>query len=362
MASSKVMASRSPPNPDLPRQPPTSTLNLHSDHIRGFESMNMDEILRNIYSDSDTFALDNNGEGGGSSAVECGVGGGGIRSTNGNKTVDEVWGEIVSGGACAAGAGSGGIVEPGMTLEDFLAKAGAGSEEDVRVPSSAVTMTMSPVVPSAAAAYGMESVMMNPSAVAQFSPPAVCVQNGFGVEFGNGMGAAVSRGAGGGGRGKRRAAVEEVPLDKATQQKQRRMIKNRESAARSRERKQAHTVKLESEVRDLEEENARLLKELAELEKKRYKQSHGEPNPSVGETKTSKNFAECEFLEMVDARSSYGRITIKAKFFRQSWGFSSVARGHSGNGLDGDIAFLCSFVEGGRKKKSWVKQFESNIF
>lgn len=42
----------------------------------------------------------------------------------------------------------------------------------------------------------------------------------------------------GGRRGKRRAAPENPPVDKATQQKQRRMIKNRESAARSRERKQ----------------------------------------------------------------------------------------------------------------------------
>ncbi|KAL9321446.1 hypothetical protein ACSQ67_013285 [Phaseolus vulgaris] len=40
-----------------------------------------------------------------------------------------------------------------------------------------------------------------------------------------------------GGRGKRKA-VQEVVVDRATQQKQRRMIKNRESAARSRERKQ----------------------------------------------------------------------------------------------------------------------------
>lgn len=40
-----------------------------------------------------------------------------------------------------------------------------------------------------------------------------------------------------GGRGKRKA-VEEAVVDRATLQKQRRMIKNRESAARSRERKQ----------------------------------------------------------------------------------------------------------------------------
>ncbi|KAJ1419933.1 Basic-leucine zipper domain [Sesbania bispinosa] len=43
-----------------------------------------------------------------------------------------------------------------------------------------------------------------------------------------------------GGRKRRAVAVEES-LDKATLQKQRRMIKNRESAARSRERKQAVT-------------------------------------------------------------------------------------------------------------------------
>ncbi|KAI3448295.1 hypothetical protein Pfo_004960 [Paulownia fortunei] len=266
MASSKVMATRSPPNPDLPRQPSTSTLNLHSDHNRGFGSMSMDDLLRNIYSDSDSFALENNnnggGSGGGSSAVDGG--GGGMRNGNGNKTVDEVWRDIVSGGA-----GGGGSAEPAMTLEDFLAKAGAANEEDVRVPA---VVTMDPTA-TTVGAYGMETVMMNPAAgvpAVQFAP-AVCVQNGFGVDFGNGM-AAVSGGVTGGGRGKRRAAVEEVPLDKATQQKQRRMIKNRESAARSRERKQAYTVELESLVTQLEEDNARLLKEEAELNKERYKQ------------------------------------------------------------------------------------------
>ncbi|KAI4367114.1 hypothetical protein MLD38_022885 [Melastoma candidum] len=68
-------------------------------------------------------------------------------------------------------------------------------------------------------------------------------------------------------------AVEESPVvDKATQQKQRRMIKNRESAARSRERKQAYTAELESLVTKLEEENAQLLQEEAELKKERLKQ------------------------------------------------------------------------------------------
>jgi ABA responsive element binding factor len=59
--------------------------------------------------------------------------------------------------------------------------------------------------------------------------------NGVEVELVAGSGGG---GGGGGGRGKRGRTVVMEPLDKAAQQRQRRMIKNRESAARSRERKQ----------------------------------------------------------------------------------------------------------------------------
>ncbi|KAL0284800.1 UNVERIFIED_CONTAM: hypothetical protein Scaly_2837800 [Sesamum calycinum] len=200
MASSKVMASRSPPNPDPPRHSSTSPLNLHSDHTRGFGSMNMDDLFRNIYSESDSFALQNNGGAasgeGGSSAVDGAAGGmrSGSGNGNGSKTADEVWRDIVSGGAAAGGSG-----EPGMTLEDFLAKAGAVNEEDVRVPP---VVTMAPPPPMAGA-FGMEAGMMNPAAgvpAVQFAP-AVCVQNGFGVDFGNGI-AAVSGGVSGVGEGR----------------------------------------------------------------------------------------------------------------------------------------------------------------
>ncbi|XP_077248241.1 ABSCISIC ACID-INSENSITIVE 5-like protein 3 isoform X2 [Tasmannia lanceolata] len=47
----------------------------------------------------------------------------------------------------------------------------------------------------------------------------------------------------------------------ASQQKQRRMIKNRESAARSREKQRAYTVELESEVQQLKDENAVLTRQ-----------------------------------------------------------------------------------------------------
>ncbi|KAI8532210.1 hypothetical protein RHMOL_Rhmol11G0195200 [Rhododendron molle] len=223
MASSKVMmaSSTSPSNPDLPRQHPSSS-SIHSLSLAE-GSMNMDDILRNIYADDDAPFPD---EPLSSAAVQNG----GVST----KTVDEVWKEIVAGGG-----GTSREQQPEMTLEDFLTKAGAVTEDDVRITAS------------------------------QFQAQPV----GYGVDsFRNGIeGAMVAVGGGGGGRGKRRA-VEEPPVDRATQQKQRRMIKNRESAARSRERKQAYTVELESLVTQLEEENSRLLREEAEQSKERFKQ------------------------------------------------------------------------------------------
>ncbi|MCL7044868.1 hypothetical protein MKW94_000789 [Papaver nudicaule] len=61
-------------------------------------------------------------------------------------------------------------------------------------------------------------------------------------------------------RGKRSGAVEKV-----VERRQRRMIKNRESAARSRARKQAYTMELEAEVAKLKEENQELQKKQAEI-------------------------------------------------------------------------------------------------
>ncbi|XP_057492927.1 bZIP transcription factor 12-like isoform X1 [Actinidia eriantha] len=230
MASSRVMSTTSPANPDLLRQ--SSIHSLHGDHSKSFGSMNMDELLRNIYGDADAFP---------DSADETGVAGG----------VD----------------GGGGVSqEPEMTLEDFLTKAGAVSEEDVRIPA----------VPQPPLRFVTDSILnsaqfqANPSGPGGYGVDSV----GFGGEIEGGMVAVVSAGSGGGGGGGRgkRKAVEEPQMDKATQQKQRRMIKNRESAARSRERKQAYTVELEALVTQLEEENARLLREEAEHSKERFKQ------------------------------------------------------------------------------------------
>ncbi|KAK1371323.1 G-box-binding factor 4 [Heracleum sosnowskyi] len=142
------------------------------------------------------------------------------------KTAEEVWGEIVAKKALK--------VEPNedqelMTLEDFLAKADAKVEEREFVKVERLW--------SDAGVYG------------------AIVSERSGVEEA-------------GRRGKRR--VES--LDKVVMQRQRRMIKNRESAARSRERKQAYQVELESMVMKLEEENELLLKEKDARIKERLKE------------------------------------------------------------------------------------------
>lgn len=71
----------------------------------------------------------------------------------------------------------------------------------------------------------------------------------------------------GGLRGRKVAAVEKI-----VERRHRRMIKNRESAARSRARKQAYTTELEAEVAKLKEENQELQKTQASLVEKQKNQ------------------------------------------------------------------------------------------
>ncbi|XP_042477059.1 ABSCISIC ACID-INSENSITIVE 5-like protein 1 [Macadamia integrifolia] len=80
----------------------------------------------------------------------------------------------------------------------------------------------------------------------------------------------------GGMRGRKR--VIDGPVEKVVERRHRRMIKNRESAARSRARKQAYTVELEAELNQLKEENGRLKRVLAEAEKRRRQKMLDEMN------------------------------------------------------------------------------------
>lgn len=164
------------------------------------------------------------------------------------KSVDDVWREIVSGERKEMKEE---VPDEMMTLEDFLAKAGA--VEAVAEKKEEMDVKLQPERLSGGV-YAFDPV-----------PPSPFQVEGSIIGFANGVevigaGGSAASAVSGGGRGKRARLVLE-PLDKAAQQRQRRMIKNRESAARSRERKQAYQVELESLAVRLEEENERLLKE-----------------------------------------------------------------------------------------------------
>ncbi|KAL2533543.1 Protein ABSCISIC ACID-INSENSITIVE 5 [Abeliophyllum distichum] len=86
-----------------------------------------------------------------------------------------------------------------------------------------------------------------------------------------------------------RKRIIDGPVEKVVERRQRRMIKNRESAARSRARKQAYTVELEAELNQLKEENAYLKQTLAKLERKRKQQHFEEARmKSQSQTKAQK--------------------------------------------------------------------------
>ncbi|CAI9757916.1 unnamed protein product [Fraxinus pennsylvanica] len=79
-------------------------------------------------------------------------------------------------------------------------------------------------------------------------------------------------------RGRRSSAMEKV-----VERRQKRMIKNRESAARSRARKQAHTTELEEEVAKLKEENDELrikLAEIVEMQRNQVLETMNQPRTS----------------------------------------------------------------------------------
>ncbi|XP_062099246.1 G-box-binding factor 4 [Humulus lupulus] len=288
MASSKVLASSNSRNSDLSRKSSsasssavrrpklsfsdqqahiTNSNNNGGDHTAK-PSMTVDGFLRNVYDatpaaestllDAQITLIDPTPIASVSAAaVATGdLNSGSIGSSSAPKTVDEVWREIISGDRKECKEEEQDMV---MTLEDFLlAKTGIASveEEDVKSLPAPLTESLS------SGLFSFDSIP--PS-------PLQALDNVEGSIIGFGNGVEVIGGGGAGGRGKRGRNVLE-PLDKAAQQRQRRMIKNRESAARSRERKQAYQVELESLAVRLEEENDRLLKEKAERTKERFKQ------------------------------------------------------------------------------------------
>ncbi|CAN6443158.1 unnamed protein product [Victoria cruziana] len=84
---------------------------------------------------------------------------------------------------------------------------------------------------------------------------------------------------------RKRVACGEM-IEKTVERKQKRMIKNRESAARSRARKQAYTNELENKVLRLEEENE-MLRQQKKLQNILYAAMQPEPKYKLRRTNSA---------------------------------------------------------------------------
>ncbi|XP_031282300.1 bZIP transcription factor TRAB1-like [Pistacia vera] len=361
---------------------------------KDFGSMNMDELLKNIWTAEETQAMTSAAVAG----VEGSTPGGNLQRqgsltlprTLSQKTVDEVWKDLIkeTGGGARDGSGGGGGSNASnvpqrqptlgeMTLEEFLVRAGVVREDAQQIPERANNIGLftnngntgfplgfqqpnrdnrllgnrvmennnsvpgqapglplnvggvrssqqpqqlqqhqyqhpqqqQPLFPKqATVAFASPMNLMNTTQLTGNSPGArgpvvnaanqsmnnnlvqsCALQNACGLQNG-GMGM-VGLGTGGVtvatgspasqvspdviakssaeslspvpyviGRGRRGSALEKV-----VERRHRRMIKNRESAARSRARKQAYTLELEAEVAKLKEANQELQKRQADI-------------------------------------------------------------------------------------------------
>ncbi|KAF7126294.1 hypothetical protein RHSIM_Rhsim11G0165000 [Rhododendron simsii] len=314
---------------------------------KDFGSMNMDELLKNIWTAEETQAM----------ASVCGLGQEGAPTENFNlqrqgsitlprtlsqKTVEEVWKDLLkeSGIESIDGAKNGSGIsgshlqqrEPTlgeMTLEEFLSRAGVVREDaqPIATPNNGACFgeisqpnnqnhgmilgyqqpvqnnvvmgnrlretknSMPPIFPKQAAvtftssnfpqsnnAYLANSGGRDPigrtgdasrnnglvqsSVIQSGSPGSQLSSDGNGKSTVDTSSVSPSPYVfSGGARGRRSGGT----LEKAMERRHRRMIKNRESAARSRARKQAYTLELEAEVAKLKEMNQELQRKQEEI-------------------------------------------------------------------------------------------------
>uniref|UniRef100_A0A7N0T3P0 BZIP domain-containing protein n=1 Tax=Kalanchoe fedtschenkoi TaxID=63787 RepID=A0A7N0T3P0_KALFE len=306
---------------------------------KDFGSMNMDELLKNIWTAEE--AQVNNTSASCSSAAMAGpaVGCVGALQKQGSltlprtlsqKTVDQVWKDLYSEGPKVADSVT---FQPGqptlgeMTLEEFLLKAGVVREDHQhprvtnRVPvdklsdygfgavnppdgiplgvgvigpsqlGRAQTQARHPLFPKPANVTFSSPRRSNHSHLPSIAPKSVMIgmadtysnyKHYSGAGTGTGMACSMKKmaqdawernsedssslgpsphGCSPVTRGRRGGAG----MERAVERRHRRMIKNRESAARSRARKQAYTLELETEIAKLREVNEELHKKQDEM-------------------------------------------------------------------------------------------------
>ncbi|KAK7355425.1 hypothetical protein VNO80_14680 [Phaseolus coccineus] len=168
------------------------------------------------------------------------------------------------------GVGVGGSAGGNVVAPPYQAVAQGGGGGAVGESSVYSAVCFGPRVVNGGGGYAAVSKMGVVAPVSPVSPEGIGTGENFGCRFG--MDRGVLRG---------RKRVLDGPVEKVVERRQRRMIKNRESAARSRARKLAYTVELEAELNQLKEENGQLKLALADLERRRKQQYLEEGNCRV---------------------------------------------------------------------------------
>ncbi|CAL4885522.1 unnamed protein product [Urochloa decumbens] len=295
---------------------------------KDFGSMNMDELLRSIWTAEETHAVASASASAAAASAAAAAADHAARAsiqrqgsltlprTLSQKTVDEVWRDIMcfgGPGPSAAQAEAAAAAPPPpaqrqptlgeITLEEFLVRAGV-VREDMTAPPPVPPLPVAapprppppqppmlfphsnvfaPLVPPLPFGAGLVSGAVGQGDVA--APPAVSpvASNGFGKMEGGDLSSLspspVPYVFNGGLRGRKAPAMEKV-----VERRQRRMIKNRESAARSRQRKQAYMMELEAEVAKLKELNEELHKKQVEMLEKQKNEVLERRSRQVGPT------------------------------------------------------------------------------
>nr|UDP26504.1 ABRE-binding factor 2 [Cynodon dactylon] len=279
---------------------------------KDFGSMNMDELLRSIWTAEESQAV---GAANAAAAADQAAaiqrqGSLTLPRTLSQKTVDEVWRDIMCfGGPSAAPAAAPTQRQPTLgeiTLEEFLVRAGVVREDMTPGPSAPPVQAtapppppppptsqpqmlfpqanvFAPLVPPLTLGNGL--VTGGGGAASTLSPVRPVASNGFGkMEAGDLSVSSLSPSPvpyvfNGGLRGRKPSAIGKV-----AERRQRRMIKNRESAARSRQRKQAYMMELEAEVAKLKELNEELQKKQVEMLEKQKNEVLERMTRQVGPT------------------------------------------------------------------------------
>uniref|UniRef100_M4E0W2 BZIP domain-containing protein n=1 Tax=Brassica campestris TaxID=3711 RepID=M4E0W2_BRACM len=280
---------------------------------KDYGSMNMDELLKSIWTAEEAQAMSMTMT---SSAATTMVQPGGNLQRQGSltlprtisqKTVDEVWKCLITkdGGGSSGGGGGESNNAPQrqqtlgeMTLEDFLFRAGVVREDNNS------SQQMGQVTGNnnngfygnngAPGGLGFEFAFTGPVGMVNKSFNGAVnnsLNNTNGLASFGGTGVTVAATSPGTSSAENNS-LSPVPyvlnrgrrsntgLEKVIERRQRRMIKNRESAARSRARKQAYTLELEAEIEKLKKVNQELQRkqaEMMEMQKNELKESSKKP-------------------------------------------------------------------------------------